>query len=252
MQNNLPLVSIIMPSYNSSSFIEDSVNSVLAQTYTNWELLITDDCSRDNSVEIINRLVAKDNRISLFPLDKNVGAAGARNISIENAKGRFIAFLDSDDVWIADKLEKQIAYMLNMGIAFSFSNYDIMKEDGTKLNKLIKVPTELSYKQYLSDTIIGCLTVVIDKEKVGDFSMPNIKSSHDMALWLLIMKRGFKAYGIKDCLATYRLVCTSNTSKKWKAAKDVWKVYRDIEHLSMTYSVFCFCGYALNAVLKRI
>lgn len=252
MQFEQPLVSIIMPSYNSSKFIEASINSVLAQTYINWELLITDDCSKDNSVEIIERFAFKDDRIKLFALHHNVGAAAARNISLDNAQGRFIAFLDSDDVWIPQKLEIQIEYMLKNKLAFTFSDYDIMEEDGTKLNKLIKVPNNLSYNQYLRNTIIGCLTVVIDRNFVGDFRMPIIKSSHDMALWLLIMKRGFKAYGIKKCMATYRLVSTSNTAKKWKATKDVWKVYREIENLSIFYSAFCFCGYAINAVIKRI
>lgn len=246
------LVSIIMPSYNSFRFIGESISSVLKQSYVTWELLIVDDCSQDNSVEIINQYIEKDCRIRLIALKCNVGAAAARNIALENARGRFIAFLDSDDVWREDKLEYQVKYMLEHNISFSFSSYDIMREDGERLNKIVKVPSKLSYCRYLCNTIIGCLTVVIDRDAVGDFKMPIIRSSHDMALWLLIMKRGFKAYGLKECLATYRLVATSNTSKKWKAAKDVWKVYRDIEHLSIFYSMYCFCGYAFNAIYKRV
>ncbi|WP_270488384.1 glycosyltransferase family 2 protein [Butyricimonas synergistica] len=246
------LVSIIMPSYNSSRFIGESISSVLKQSYTNWELLIVDDCSRDDSIEVVNRYVEKDCRVKLISLTCNVGAAKARNVALETAKGRFIAFLDSDDIWRDDKLEYQVSYMLERNIPFSFSSYDIMKEDGVKLNKIVKVPFKLSYSHYLRNTIIGCLTVVIDRNVVGDFRMPIIRSSHDMALWLLIMKRGFEAYGIEECLATYRIVATSNTSKKWKAAKDVWKVYRNIEHLSIFYSMYCFCGYAFNAIYKRV
>ena len=247
-----PLVSVIMPSYNSARFVSEAIKSVMNQTYQNWELLITDDCSKDNSVEVINKYTAQDSRVKLEALKKNVGAASARNISLEKAKGEYIAFLDSDDTWNLDKLEYQIDFMRKRNLPFTFSNYEIMEENGDKQNKIISVPTELSYKQYLKNTIIGCLTVVINRKIVGDFQMPLIKSSHDMALWLLIMKRGFHAYGIKKCLASYRLVSTSNTSQKRKAAKDVWKVYREIEHLSLIYSTYCFLGYAINATIKRL
>ena len=245
------LVSIIMPSYNAARFIGESINSVLLQTYSNWELLIVDDCSKDNSVEVVRKFANIDKRVVLFSLEKNVGAAAARNVAIEHAQGQYIAFLDSDDVWDEYKLEKQLAFMKQYSYAFTFSNYYVMEENGKKTENIVKVPSSLSYHQYLRNTIIGCLTVIIDRQQTGDFKMPLIKSSHDMALWLLIMKRGFKAYGLKDVLAGYRLVSTSNTAKKWKAAKDVWKVYREIEGLSVLYAAYCFCGYAINAVLKR-
>ena len=246
------LVSIIMPSYNAARFIGESINSVLLQTYSNWELLIVDDCSKDNSVEVVRKFANIDKRVVLFSLEKNVGAAAARNVAIEHAQGQYIAFLDSDDVWDEYKLEKQLASMKQYSYVFTFSNYYVMEENGKKTENIVKVPSSLSYHQYLRNTIIGCLTVIIDRQQTGDFKMPLIKSSHDMALWLLIMKRGFKAYGLKDVLAGYRLVSTSNTAKKWKAAKDVWKVYREIEGLSVLYAAYCFCGYAINAVLKRI
>ena len=246
------LVSIIMPSYDAARFIGESINSVLLQTYSNWELLIVDDCSKDNSVEVVRKFANIDKRVVLFSLEKNVGAAAARNVAIEHAQGQYIAFLDSDDVWDEYKLEKQLAFMKQYSYVFTFSNYYVMEENGKKTENIVKVPSSLSYHQYLRNTIIGCLTVIIDRQQTGDFKMPLIKSSHDMALWLLIMKRGFKAYGLKDVLAGYRLVSTSNTAKKWKAAKDVWKVYREIEGLSVLYAAYCFCGYAINAVLKRI
>ena len=246
------LVSIIMPSYNAARFIGESINSVLLQTYSNWELLIVDDCSKDNSVEVVRKFANIDKRVVLFSLEKNVGAAAARNVAIEHAQGQYIAFLDSDDVWDEYKLEKQLAFMKQYSYVFTFSNYYVMEENGKKTENIVKVPSSLSYHQYLRNTIIGCLTVIIDRQQTGDFKMPLIKSSHDMALWLLIIKRGFKAYGLKDVLAGYRLVSTSNTAKKWKAAKDVWKVYREIEGLSVLYAAYCFCGYAINAVLKRI
>ncbi len=246
------LVSIIMPSYNASRLITESIKSVIVQTYQNWELLIADDCSKDSSVEVIKKIIDKDQRIKLFSLLKNVGAAAARNVAIEHANGQYIAFLDSDDVWEPEKLERQLAFMKENKYAFTYSEYYVMEEDGKKTGSFIRIPSSLSYRQYLRNTIIGCLTVVIDRNIVGDFRMPLIKSSHDMALWLLIMKRGYKAYGIKEVLAGYRLVSTSNTAKKWKAAKDVWRVYRKIEHLSVLFSAFCFCGYVFNAVIKRM
>lgn len=246
------LVSIIMPSYNASRFIAGSINSVLLQTYSDWELLIVDDCSKDNSVEIARKFADIDERVKVFPLKKNVGAAAARNVAMEHARGRYIAFLDSDDVWNDNKLKKQLAFMKQNSYAFTFSDYYVMEEDGKRTGNIVRVPASLTYHQYLRNTIIGCLTVIIDRKRTGDFRMPLIKSSHDMALWLLIMKRGFKAYGMKEVLAGYRLVSTSNTAKKWKAAKDVWKVYRQIENLSVLYAAYCFGGYALHAVWKRL
>jgi len=250
MINNL--VSIITPSYNSSKFIEECVNSVVSQTYNNWELLIVDDCSDDNSKELLLDLEKKDERIRVTFLDNNIGAAKARNISIRNAKGRYIAFLDSDDMWEKSKLEKQIKFMEKEGIAFSFTRYTPISEDGSVSFPEIKVPSKIDYFAYLKNTIIGCLTVVIDKKKVGDFEMPIIKSSHDMALWLLIMKRGFDAYGLNESLAKYRIVSVSNTANKWRAAKDVWEVYRQFEKLSFFNSIWYFLNYAFNAIIKRI
>ena len=250
MKNNL--VSIITPSYNSSRFIVECVNSVISQTFQNWEMIIVDDCSNDNSRDIISDLSAKDERIESIFLKENIGAAEARNIAIRQAKGKYIAFLDSDDIWNEDKLENQISFMNEKDIAFSFTSYQPISEDGKIKYSVIISPKKMSYHSYLKNTIIGCLTVIIDKEKTGDFQMPNIRSSHDMALWLLIMKRGFSAYGLDENLAYYRIVSTSNTSKKWKAAKEVWDVYRKQEKLNILYSIYCFIGYAFNAIKKRV
>ncbi|HJM15974.1 MAG TPA: glycosyltransferase family 2 protein [Flavobacteriales bacterium] len=250
MKNNL--VSIITPSYNSSKFIMECVNSVISQTFQNWEMIIVDDCSNDNSKDIISVLSAKDERIKSIFLEENVGSAEARNIAIRQAKGKYIAFLDSDDIWNEDKLENQISFMNEKDIAFSFTSYQPISEDGKTKYSVIISPKKMSYHSYLKNTIIGCLTVIIDKEKTGDFQMPNIQSSHDMALWLLIMKRGFSAYGLDENLAYYRIVSTSNTSKKWKAAKEVWDVYRKVENLDIIYSTYCFIGYAFNAIKKRV
>jgi teichuronic acid biosynthesis glycosyltransferase TuaG len=244
------LVSIITPSYNSAKFIKQCIESVIAQTYTNWEMLIVDDYSSDNSLQILKKY--NDKRIQLIELDKNVGASESRNVAIRKAKGKYIAFLDSDDLWEPQKLEKQISFMETEDIAFSFSTYQPMSDDESKLYSIIHAPKIVTYSFYLKKTIIGCLTVVIDREKTGGFEMPNIRSSHDMALWLLIMRRGFDAYGLDENLARYRIVSTSNTANKWRAAKDVWMVYRQFEKLSFFYSIWCFLNYAFNAIIKRI
>ena len=244
------LVSIITPSYNSAKFIKQCIESVIAQTYTNWEMLIVDDYSSDNSLQILKKY--NDKRIQLIELDKNVGASESRNVAIRKAKGKYIAFLDSDDLWEPQKLEKQISFMQKKDIVFSFSTYQPMSDDESKLYSIIHAPKIVTYSSYLKKTIIGCLTVVIDREKTGGFEMPNIRSSHDMALWLLIMRRGFDAYGLDENLARYRIVSTSNTANKWRAAKDVWIVYRQFEKLSFFYSIWCFLNYAFNAIIKRI
>ena len=229
------LISIITPYYNSSKFIDECVNSVLLQSYCNWELLLVDDCSNDNSKELLLNIEKKDGRIKVIFLDNNIGAANARNVAIQKAKGKYIAFLDSDDLWDSKKLDKQISFMVQNDIAFSFTSYESISENGLDIISVIKAPYKMTYNDYLKNTIIGCLTVVIDIEKVGDFEMPSIRSSHDMALWLLIMKRGFDAYGLNENLAKYRVVSTSNTASKWRAAKDVWKIYRQFEKLSFFY-----------------
>lgn len=245
-------VSIITPNYNSEKFIEDSINSVISQTYDNWEMIIVDDCSSDNSQHKILSLANKDSRIKPILLKSNVGAAEARNIALRKAKGNYIAFLDSDDLWNNEKLEKQINFMINNRVAFSFTSYNVISESGKKISTVIKVPSKISYSSYLKNTIIGCLTVIINRDMTGDFQFPKIKSSHDMALWLQIMKRGFLAYGLDHAYASYRIVSNSNTANKLSAALDVWKVYRDIEGLSFFYSSFCFIHYVFNAIKKRI
>lgn len=246
------LVSIITPSYNSSKYISKTIESVLAQSYLNLEMVIVDDFSKDNSTEVIKKFVLEDSRIRLIVLDNNVGAAEARNIALRQAKGRYIAFLDSDDVWTKDKLNRQLSFMSSNNYLFTFTAYGLMNEDGTIQNKTINVPKLITYDKYLKNTIIGCLTVVIDREQIGPFEFPNIKSSHDMGLWLQILRKGFVAYGLNEELAFYRIVRNSNTANKKKAALDVWHVYREIEKLSIFYSIICFCGYAINALKKRM
>ncbi|MFW5982907.1 MAG: glycosyltransferase family 2 protein [bacterium] len=246
------MVSIITPAYNSAAYISEAIESVLAQTFPQWEMWIVDDCSIDNTAQIVESYSQKDSRIKLEKLSQNVGPAEARNIAIRRAQGRYIAFLDSDDLWHPAKLEKQLNFIKNTGYAFIFSNYLRIKgKEGKRLNEII-VPYSIDYRMFLRNTIIGTLTVLIDRDKIGYFEMPNVRSSHDMALWCELLKRGFKAYGIREVLAYYRVHEGSNTANKIKASRDVWKVYRKVEGLVFFTSLINFVFYAMNAVRKRI
>lgn len=247
-----PLVSIIMPCYNAERYVAQSIESVLAQTYQNWELLITDDGSTDKSVEIISKYSKNDDRINVMVSDEHQGIARTRNMSISRAKGRFVAFLDSDDIWYPEKLEKQVEYMLEHDVAFTYSSYEVIDAQGNSKNKVVNDAGVMSYKKYLRNTIICCGTVVIDREKTGHFATPIIKTSEDMSLWLSIMKKGIDAYPVPGPLHKYRITPGSASSNKFKAACDVWRVYRKIEKLSLPASVFNFVCYTFNAVKKHV
>ena len=246
------LVSIITPAYNTNQFIEECINSVINQTYKNWEMIIVDDFSNDNTRDKIEGLASKETRIKTIFLNSNVGAANARNKALKVAKGKYIAFLDADDYWVSTKLEKQILFMNDNKVAFSFTAYQPISEDGRRLFSVINVPLKVDYKNYLKNTIIGCLTVMINIETIGKFTMPDLRTSHDMALWLSIMKKGYCAYGINENLARYRIVSDSNTASKIMAVKDVWNVYRNVEKLNFFYSFYCLIYYIVNALIKRI
>ncbi|MDW3038834.1 MULTISPECIES: glycosyltransferase family 2 protein [Bacillus cereus group] len=245
------MISVIIPSYNAGSFIKDTLQSVQSQTYTNWEIIIVDDVSTDNTCELIKAEIKKDDRIRLIELQENGGAAIARNTGINNAKGRYIAFLDSDDLWLPEKLEKQLAFMQNNDVAFSFTSYQIMNQDGILTDKVVHVPEKINYNGLLKNTIIGCLTVMLDIEKLGKVQMPNIRTRQDTATWLKILKQGHCAYGLDEVLSKYRKVENSISSKKFKMAKMNWKLYREIEGLSIPKSAWCFVNYALNGVVKH-
>lgn len=251
MSTDKPLVSIIMPTYNSERFVSEAIKSVQTQDYKNWELLITDDCSTDSTTEIIRKFAMADSRIKLYELSQNSGAAVARNNSLALANGKYIAFLDSDDFWFKNKLEIQLNFMRGNNAAFTFTSYETVFEDGSP-NNVIHVPSQINYNEYLRNTIIGCLTVVLDREKVGAIKMPDLRRRQDMATWLSILKRGIIAYGIDEPLAGYRIVSDSISHNKWKAAKGVWQVYRNIERLPLWKSSISFLGYAFNAIIKRL
>ena len=242
-------VTIIMPSHNSEKFIIESVESVLVQTYSNWELIIVDDCSPDSSNHIIMKYVDSDHRIKLIKLEKNSGPAVARNTAIEAANGRYIAFLDSDDVWLPNKLEKQIKFMQDNDLAFTYSSYKLVGEDNEDLGLFI-TKDKISYFDMLKTCSVGCLTAIYDTEKIGKQYMPLILKRQDYGLWLKILKLIGETRGILEPLATYRIRKNSVSSNKVKAAKYQWKIYREIEKLSFLKSLYYFVFYAYNGVTK--
>lgn len=224
---DLGLVSIITPSYNCSKFISTTIASIQAQTYTNWELLITDDCSTDNSREIIENFSRNDSRIKLFTLQKNSGAGIARNESIKNSSGRYIAFCDSDDFWTAEKLEKQLFFMKENGIDLSFSSYLTCDENGNNIG-IIVCPKKVSYKSIQKDDKIGCLTLIYDTRNVGKVYLPDLRKRQDWAMKLKILEKCKYGFGIKEPLATYRLSQNSLSSNKKQLIKYNIAVYTDV------------------------
>lgn len=246
---NTELVSIVTPTYNAENYLKYTIESVLSQTYQNWEMLIVDDCSTDNTVAIIKSYIEKDNRITLIELDKNSGAAVARNTAIEKASGRYIAFLDSDDRWLPNKLEKQIGFMQNNNYAFTYTAYEKINESGEYAGN-VGIPDKVNYADLLKVCSIGCLTAVYDTKALGKIYMPLIRKRQDLGLWLKILKQIPYAYGLNEVLAQYQLRSDSISANKKEAAKFTWKLYREVEQLSIIKAGYYFSFYAINGVLR--
>lgn len=247
-----PLVSVIVPCYNMESFISDTIKSVMGQTYPHWELLIVDDVSTDATCSIVEAFAKSENRIQLFTKKSHSGIASSRNQAISAARGQYLAFLDADDVWYPEKLQVQLQFMSDKNISFSFSSYDCIDEAGYRLDKSVLVRQNLDYEAYLRNTIIGCSTVMIDKDKVGNVVVPDYRTSEDTATWLDILKKGYVAYAIEQPLVSYRIRRQSASSNKLKASSDLWKVYRKHEKLPLLKAIRCFSCYAFNAIKKRL
>jgi teichuronic acid biosynthesis glycosyltransferase TuaG len=226
-----------------------TINSVLAQTFNDWEMILVDDCSTDNSVAVASDFIARDSRVRLIRLDKNSGAAVARNTAIAGAVGRYIAFLDGDDLWQPDKLEKQLAFMRKHDAAFSYTAYRIVDEQGAEVS-LFNVPGQISYRDLLRTNVVGCSTAVYDAGKLGKVYMPLIRRRQDFGLWLQLTRTSGVAHGLAEPLASYRLRSTSLSSNKLYAALYVWKLYREVEKLPLWQSIRCFSEYAIRAFFK--
>ena len=247
------LVSIVVPVFNSEKFIIETIQSVKKQTYQNWELLLVNDCSTDKSEQII-RKYEEDKRIRLINLKANSGAAIARNTGINNAKGKYIAFLDADDLWNKEKLEKQIKFMEENNYDFTFTGYEFADENGNNLGKVVNVPKQINYKQALKNTTIFTSTVIFNVEKLGKelISMPNVRRGQDTATWWKVLKTGIIAYGLNENLSLYRRSNNTLSSNKIKALKRTWNLYRNVEKLSFFTSLYNFCWYCFNAVRRRM
>lgn len=224
---NYGLVSIISSSYNSSRFISQTIESILSQTYTNWELLITDDCSTDNTREIVASYQRKDPRIRLFQLKENSGPGVARNHSIEMAKGRFVAFCDSDDWWYPEKLEKQLAFMQEKNCALSYTSYMVCNKRQT-ITSIVFSLSKITYTTLKRDNVIGCSTAIYDVEKVGRMYFPDIRKRQDWGLWLHILKKVNVAYGMKEPLSVYRMQEMSLSFNKLSLIRYNIAVYRQV------------------------
>lgn len=247
-----PLVSVITPAYNAEKFIAETIQSVQAQTYPNWEMLIVDDCSTDDTVAIVESYEREDERIQLIRLRENSGSAVARNEAIDRAKGKYIAFLDSDDLWLPEKLTKQVTFMQENAIGFSFTKYVRMKEDGTVTDAVTEAPATVEYEQLMKHCVIGCLTVMLDRERIGDERMVNIRTRQDYAYWLALTRKGLIAYGLPEVLAKYRLVEGSISSNKLKAARKNWHVYHHIEGQPLYKSLWYFGNYACTSIKNTL
>lgn len=255
MSATSPLVSIVTPVFNAERFIQDTIASVQAQTYENWELLLVDDQSSDKSVELIKQAQKNDARIKLIAMPQNGGAAKARNKGTETATGRYVAFLDADDLWEPKKLEVQVAFAQEGDHAFIYSSYQFANSNGDATGAPVAVPASINYTQALKNHIIWTSTVLLDTEKIPKdlMMMPNVRRGQDAATWWQILRTtGINAYGIQKSLARYRRTEDTLSANKLKAMKRTWFLLYRVEKLGLVKSAYNFCWYAVNAVKKRV
>lgn len=226
MIKNESLVSIIMPAYNCAKYIEESINSVLAQNYKKWELLVLDDGSKDDTLKIIEEFSQKDNRIKSLPNGKNMGVSATRNRGIELAKGDWIAFLDSDDMWEYTKLEKQLEVAEKKAAEFLFTGASYINEEGVPFKGIFEVPEMVNYKKLRNHNVISCSSVLVKKKYFDNIKMEKDEMHEDFAVWLRILRLGIKAYGVNEPLLIYRISRNSKSGNKMKTVKMTYKVFR--------------------------
>lgn len=246
-------ISIITPSFNCSRYIRKTIESVVGQTEPDWEMIIIDDASTDNSIQVIKDAIKDEPRIKLIELSENLGTAQARNMGLEYSSGRYIAFLDSDDIWYKDKLQLQIKFMSLNSYPISFTSYRLIDEHGNDKNHCIHVVESLNKERYLKNTIIGLSTSIIDTKFVrNNFKFLDIRTRQDTSLWITLLGEGHLAYGLDIVLAQYRVHSKSISSNRIKAAKQVWNLYYNIHKLGFLSSIYYFTYYSLNAIKKRL
>jgi len=243
-----PLISIVTPNYNCSKYISETIESVLAQTYQNWEMIIVDDCSTDGSYEIALEYARNDNRITVYRMEQNSGAALSRNKAIELSRGQYLAFLDSDDLWAPEKLEKQLKFMLENDCDFSFTEYEHIDEEGKSLGIRARAIKKLTYKKYLLHNFIGCLTAMYRQDVKNKIYCDNIRKRNDYALFLRVIKCSKNAMGIPENLAKYRIREKSISKNKIKLIKYNFIVLYKYEHINL----FSSCMYVFTSILIKI
>jgi glycosyltransferase involved in cell wall biosynthesis len=244
------LISIITPTYNCAKFIGRTIESVIAQTYINWEMIIVDDFSKDNTNNIVEQYCKNDPRIKYVLLKENSGAAVARTKAMQLANGEFMAFLDSDDIWLPSKLEKQIEFMVKNKYNISCTMYSQIDENDIPINRTINVIEKTDYNRLLLDCPIGNSTVMYSIEAIGKFVVPNIRKRNDDALWLQMLKKEKYIWGMPEVLTYYRIRKNSISSNKIKLIKYHWQLYRKVEHLSILRSIFHICWWFFIKVFK--
>lgn len=246
-----PLVSVITPSYNSEKFIAQTIKSVQNQSYTNWEMLIVDDCSSDNTVSVVQELANRDPRIKLFQLEHNSGAGIARDTALAQAKGRYIAFLDADDLWKPEKLKKQVDFLIKYDSPFTFSFYDCIDEEGNPLNKIVEAPKMLSYRQLFFCNYVGNLTGIYDADYFGKIAISAIRKRQDWMLWLTILKKIKTAQPVPEILASYRIRKDSISASKFNLIQHNFAVYRKFHGYNFIASLFCMAGFLFTQLLIK-
>lgn len=246
------LVSIVVPVYNAEHFIKETIQYVSAQTYENWELILVDDFSKDNSCNVIETIMKTDNRIRLLRQGANSGAAECRNKGVSCARGRYICFLDADDIWESDKLAHELSFIAD-GKGFVFTGYEFADENGKGLGKIVHVPNEITYEEALKNTTIFTSTVMLDRTIIddNDLIMPCI-ASEDTATWWNILKKYGKGYGLDECLVRYRRSVGTLSANKLTAVRRIWNLYRKHEQLSVVRSLYCMFFWATRAVFRRL
>ena len=249
------MISVIIPVYNIEKYIAETLESIVSQNIPDMEIILVDDMSTDGSADVIREFEAShpDADIRLIEPGKKLKACGARNLGIKESRGRYLAFLDGDDLWMSGKLEKQIAFMTKNGCGFSFTGYEFADEQARPMGKIVKVPRMITYKQALKNTTIFTSTVIFDTDIVrkDDIEFPDILSE-DTALWFKLLRIGYKCCGLNENLTLYRRTGNSLSSDKSDAARRIWNLYRKSEKLPFLYSVLCFAGWGFNAVKRRI
>jgi teichuronic acid biosynthesis glycosyltransferase TuaG len=246
-----PTVSVIMPAYNVKAYLEEAVRSVMNQTFRDWELVVVDDASSDDTPNILQTLASQECRLVVERLAKNRGVGYCRNRGLELAKGRFVAFLDSDDRWHPEKLARQHAFMQQKGSAFTFTAYEVISASGDWLSLAPPVPEQMNYHQLLGNSLIGCSTVILDRDKIGEVRFPEMRTRQDFALWCTLLREGRTASGLGDVLTQYRLSPSGISKNKWKGARQHWRVYREYLGLGLFKATRHFISYAWNASRKH-